>query len=348
MSAYANIKSGSYRNQTIQNVILPVLKPLAKGKKGTFITVDGSKLFGPEFNKIRVRVDAVNLEMVTEDAFLGQDIPASTSDITVAPVSERPVDDETRMKEISERFEILDDMTNAMMAQKIRGMIISGPPGVGKSFGVERQLDKINSWTDIGGRKRKTEVVKGAMTALGLYAKLHEFKDPGDVVVFDDCDSVLLDDLSLNLLKAALDSGRTRKIYWNAESNKLSREDIPNSFEFKGSVCFITNINFENVRSKRLQDHLQALMSRCHYLDLTLNTMRDKMLRVKQIAKTGVLFSNYKFSKPEQEEILEFMFSNRDRLREVSLRMALKIADCRVVNGDRWQVFARATCMKNM
>ena len=53
------------------------------------------------------------------------------------------------------------------------------------------------------------------MTVLGLYAKLYEFSNSGNVVVFDDCDSVLLDDLALNILKAALDSGARRRIYWN-------------------------------------------------------------------------------------------------------------------------------------
>ena len=235
--------------------------------------------------------------------------------------------DEKRIKEIEERFEILDEMTGALKAGDIRAMIVTGPPGVGKSFGVTNILEEQSLFDDIGGKKRKFEVVKGAMTALGLYAKLYEFSDTGNVLVFDDCDSVLMDDLALNILKAALDSGKKRKIFWNADSAKLRAEGIPNSFEFKGSACFITNIKFENVKSKRLQDHLEALMSRCHYLDLTLDTMRDKFLRIKQIAATGKLFKGYNFSDEEQEEVLAFMYTNKGKLREMSLRMALKIGD---------------------
>ena len=51
---------------------------------------------------------------------------------------------------------------------------------------------------------RKFEFVKGAMTVLGLYAKLYEFSNSGNVVVFDDCDSVLLDDLALNIQRRHL------------------------------------------------------------------------------------------------------------------------------------------------
>jgi hypothetical protein len=152
--------------------------------------------------------------------------------------------------------------------------------------------------------------------------------------------------LSLNLLKAALDSGKKRTVHWNADSNLLRREGIPNSFDFMGSVIFITNLKFENVKSKKLQDHLAALQSRCHYLDLTLDTMRDKHLRVKQIHATGELFTNYRFSDETGDEIIKFMGDNKDKLREMSLRMALKIADLVLVSKDRWKVLANNTCMK--
>ena len=255
------------------------------------------------------------------------------------------IPEETRIQEIEERFEILNTMTASLQAGDIRAMIVTGPPGVGKSYGVMNTLERQNIFGDIANQKRKFEVVKGAMTALGLYAKLYEYSGKGNVVVFDDCDSVLMDDLSLNILKAALDSGKKRKIFWNADSNKLRSEGIPDSFEFKGSACFITNIKFENVKSKRLQDHLEALMSRAHYVDLTLDTMRDKLLRIKQIARKGDLFEGYNFSRDEEQEIINFMQDRPERFREMSLRMALKLADLKKISGN-WKKLAETTCMK--
>ena len=255
------------------------------------------------------------------------------------------VDEETRIRDIEERFEILNTMTASLQAGDIRAMIVTGPPGVGKSYGVMSTLERQNIFGDIANQKRRYEVVKGAMTALGLYAKLYEYSGKGNVVVFDDCDSVLMDDLSLNILKAALDSGKKRKIFWNADSNKLRSEGIPDSFEFKGSACFITNIKFENVKSKRLQDHLEALMSRAHYVDLTLDTMRDKLLRIKQIARKGDLFEGYNFSKSEEQEIINYMQDQPERFREMSLRMALKLADLKKISGN-WKKLAETTCMK--
>jgi len=245
------------------------------------------------------------------------------------------------------RFEILDDMTRAVKAGKIRSMIVTGPPGVGKSFGVEKVLEKHDVFADVAQNEKlkKYEVVKGAMSALGLYAKLFAYSDPKNILVFDDCDSVLLDDLSLNILKAALDSGSKRMIHWNTDSRLLRQEGIPGSFEFKGGAIFITNIKFEHVRSKKLKDHLEALESRCHYLDLTIDTEREKLLRIKQIVGDGML-DKYDMTVEEQAGLLEFINVNKGKLRELSLRMVLKLADLRVSFPQRWQEVAKVTCMR--
>ena len=163
------------------------------------------------------------------------------------------------------------------------------------------------------------------------------------MLVLDDCDTVLYDETSLNLLKAALDSGKKRKLSWLSDSALLRREGIPDSFEFKGSVIFITNLKFEATRGK-LKEHLNAILSRCHYLDLTMDTMRDKMLRCKQIVADGML-NEYNFQENEVEEIMQFIDDNQTRLRELSLRMVTKIADLRKMNKDKWQIYAESTCL---
>ena len=249
------------------------------------------------------------------------------------------------IERIGERFNILTEMTKAVINNDVRAMIVSGPPGVGKSFGVETLLEKENLFTQIQNRKPKYELVKGTASAVGLYCTLYEHSDRGHVIVFDDCDSILMDELSLNILKGALDSGKSRRISWKAESHKLRAEGVPNSFTFNGSVIFITNLKFEAIRGK-VRDHLAAIQSRCHYLDLTLDTDREKMLRIKQIADSGELFERYHFTKELQDSILSFMDENKEKLREISLRMAIKIADLVKVNPDTWQKLARCTVMK--
>jgi hypothetical protein len=157
-----------------------------------------------------------------------------------------------------------------------------------------------------------------------------------------------MDELSLNILKAALDSSKKRTICWNTDSRMLRAEGVPDRFEFKGSAIFITNIKFENVRSAKLKDHLGALESRCHYLDLTLDTTRDKMLRIKQIMMDGMLDA-YDFAEGVKEELYEYVDANKDKLRELSLRTVIKIADLRKMAGegsDKWKRLAETTVMK--
>ena len=183
------------------------------------------------------------------------------------------------------------------------------------------------------------------MSALGLYAKLYEYADAGNVIVFDDCDSILMEDLSLNILKGALDSSKKRYIAWNTDSRLLRSEGIPDRFEFRGAAIFITNIKFEHVKSKRLRDHLDALESRCHYIDLQMDTDREKILRIKQIVGEGML-DDYDFEQVTTDEIVSFITDNASKLRELSLRMVLKIADLRKSFPSNWQSMAKTTCMR--
>jgi protein-tyrosine phosphatase len=253
------------------------------------------------------------------------------------------------MARLANRFEILEDMTRAVKKGDVRAMIVTGPPGVGKSFGVEKVLSKHDVFANVAqdSKLKKYEVVKGAMSAIGLYKKLYEFSDKKCILVFDDCDSVLMDDLSLNILKAALDSSKKRTIHWNTDSRSLKQEGMPNSFEFKGGAIFISNIKFDHVRSKKLRDHLEALESRCHYLDLTIDTEREKLLRIDQVVRDCGMLDDYALEDNEKQEVVDFIKTNASRMRELSLRMVLKVADIRVSMPAKWQAVAEVTCMRN-
>ena len=274
---------------------------------------------------------------------------------TVAILAQDPVvkdlrneTDEDILNRLRERFEILDDMTRAVKKGDVRAMIVTGPPGVGKSYGVEKVLSKHDVFANVAQNEKlkKYEVVKGAMSALGLYSKLYEFRAKKNILVFDDCDSVLLDDLSLNILKAALDTSKKRTIHWNTDSRLLKNEGVPNKFDFEGGAIFITNIKFDNVRSKKLRDHLEALESRCHYLDLTIDTEREKMLRIRQVVQECGMLDSYEFDDVAKDTLLDFVDLNKKKLRELSLRTVLKIADLKRSMPANWRAVAEVTCMR--
>tara|TARA_B100001996_G_scaffold359780_1_gene325317 strand:+ start:1034 stop:1987 length:954 start_codon:yes stop_codon:yes gene_type:complete len=315
----------------VENTQFELVKPYQPypHKEGGFVTVKIKDLAQYQAPKqvIRISVDSENKL---------RDKP---------PVQPRDETDEEVIERMRKRFEILDHMTKATKRGDVRAMIVSGPPGVGKSYGVETVLEKYNTLTTLGNMPPKYEVVKGAMSPIGLYCKLYNFSSRDNVLVFDDCDSILLDDLSLNILKAALDSKKVRKICWNTDSHMLRREGVPDQFEFAGSVIFITNIKFDNVKSKKLRDHLEALESRCHYIDLTIDTLREKLLRIQQIVKDGML-NSYALDDATKQQVVQYIWDHKRRLREVSLRTVLKIADLAKAFPDAWQDMATSTVLK--
>lgn len=332
-------RSGTYRNQDVTGMSFELVRDFVTDARGGNVVVSNSGQFPGYADQIRIRVNSIN-----DIQFQGDRPVSQPNTVKFAPITPSESDEEI-MDRIEQRFTVLDDMTKAAIAGDIRAMIVTGPPGVGKSYGVEYQLEKAGLFDVVGNRKVKYEVIKGAMTPIGLYCTLYKHSDARNVLVFDDCDSILLDDIALNILKAALDSGKKRRIHWNSDSSMLRREGVPDVFDFKGSVIFITNLKFENLKSKKLQDHLEALQSRCHFLDLTLNTTRDKILRIRQIFRRGDLFQDYDFTPEQGEAIVQFMQENHGRLREISLRMALKLADLTRISAN-WRALAESTCMR--
>lgn len=337
------IVEGSYRNKSVSGMTFELVEQFKSTGKSSFVTVRNGDSFPGFPDTIRI-----NVKSTKSYKFVNGSISIDNKESEVTNVVEFVETEEQAIARIRERFEILTEMTKAATTGDIRAMIVSGPPGVGKSFGVEQEIEKATLMDKLAGKRIRAEVVKGSATALGLYCTLYKYSDPNCVLVFDDCDSILLDDVALNLLKGALDSGKKRKISWLSDSSMLRREGVPDQFDFKGSVIFITNLKFDQMKSQKLRDHLDALQSRCHYLDLTLDTMRDKILRIKQIANDGVLFAEYDFQPETQDEILNFMEVNQNRLREMSLRMALKIADLRKSFANNWKRMAETTCMKSV
>jgi hypothetical protein len=226
-------------------------------------------------------------------------------------------------------------------------MIVTGPPGVGKSHGVHTQMQKATLFDKLSGKKPRFEVVKGTMSAIGLFALLYKYSDSKNVLVFDDCD-IWSDPDALNILKAALDSGKTRRISYNKDSRLLREEGVPNTFNFNGSIIFITNVDVANSKRNAIKPHLEALQSRSHFLDLTIESERDKMLRIKQVYRDADpgLFVDYGFTTEQENMILDFMWENRSRLREISIRCSLKIADLVKISPNNWKSLAVATICK--
>jgi hypothetical protein len=247
---------------------------------------------------------------------------------------------------LADRFEALAIMSEATGKGINRSLIVSGPAGLGKSFTVEAKL------TELEQKGHSVTYIKGYVRPLALYKLLYETRHPNSVLVFDDSDSVFYDDVSMNLLKGACDSTERRVLHWLSKSIEKEEdeegESIPEKFEFQGSIIFITNYDFDAMieSGTKLAPHFQALVSRSHYLDLAMKTKMDYIVRIRQVVRGGML-RDRGFNAAEQTMILEFIENNMERLRELSLRMVVKISGLYKMDKSNWQKLAKQTCFRN-
>lgn len=259
------------------------------------------------------------------------------------PKVEAEKTDEELRDGINKRFSVMNKMATGVIHGTIRSLIISGAPGIGKTYTLERRLERAANEGRI-----KYSAVRGKCSPIGLYMKLYEMRNEKDVLVLDDVDVFSNEDY-LNVLKAALDTSEKRIITWGTASTYLEDADIPTEFEFKGSVIFITNADIasEIERGTKIAPHLSALQSRSIYLDLGVHTNREIMVRVEDVIRNTRMMQKRGLSPSQTELALAYLKDNVNRLRSVSLRTALYLADFIRTDVHDWVDIADVTLLKN-
>lgn len=248
---------------------------------------------------------------------------------------------------IRERFDVMHQMSIGATKGAVRGTIISGAPGVGKSHTVEWVLEQAAHKNPAF----KSYVAKGALTAVNLYKLLWNYRHEGNVIVLDDADSIFFDNDGLSLLKAALDSGARRRICWLSESNALKADGIDTEMDFNGTLIFITNTDFQRIVDEgksKLAPHFEAMMNRSIYVDLRLHGRRAVALWVKHIvSKNNILIDKFSLTARQQNECLDYILKNQDKLRTLSIREALKLAQFMRVDPINWERTANIVLLRN-
>ena len=238
---------------------------------------------------------------------------------------------------INERFGFVSDMVAMLASGAQASVVVTGPGGLGKSYTVTQALTACG-FKDVSvlddfavGTILKTaktfRVIKGYSTPKGLYRALYENKD--GVIVFDDCDSVLKDPVSLNLLKGALDSYSRRIISWRAD---IRDEDLPTTFEFKGRVVFISNLASSNID--------QAIITRSMAVDLSM-TNKQKIERMQHLLASGEFMPE--FDKTIKADAMSLIERLQDQVKELSLRTLIQVTKIRQSAGKNWANLAEYT-----
>ena len=244
---------------------------------------------------------------------------------------------------ISKTFAVLEKVANGVVRGNIKSIIVSGAAGCGKTYTLDRVLGKAK-----GDGLIHYQSVKGSMSAIGLYRQLWECREAGSVLVIDDCDSIFADLDALNLLKAALDTTKTRMVHWNKESRVLDDENIDRSFEFDGAVVFITNIDFsaEIEADRKMTPHYRALLSRCMYVDLGIHNKREILVRIGQVVFSQSFLRESGMSKAEAKQMMAWITRNLGRVRTLSIRTVLQLASLIKTDND-WESMAASLMLRS-
>jgi hypothetical protein len=236
---------------------------------------------------------------------------------------------------INQRFAFVEQMVDMIVTKTLPSAVITGEGGLGKSYTVLKSLEK-NGFTNItdlanfevGTKVNKAKsytVVKGYSTAKGLYRTL--FENNGMVIVFDDCDSILKDDVAKNLLKGALDSYSKRYISWMAD---MRDDDLPKSFEFTGSIVFVSNMALDKID--------QAIRTRSLVVDLTM-TEEQKVERMSVIADSDEFLPE--ISSTAKSQALSFLKANAGNIPNMSLRSLIAVTKIANTGNPQWKDLAK-------
>ena len=235
---------------------------------------------------------------------------------------------------INQRFGFLTDMVTMLAKGDQASVVVTGPGGLGKSHTVTKALTtfglkdmSVLDDFEIGAEVPKNAFVtiKGYSTPKGLYRTLYENRK--STIIFDDCDSVLKDAVSLNLLKGALDSYSKRIISWRAD---FKDDELPQSFEFKGRVVFISNLSSSSLD--------QAILTRSMVVDLTMTT-EQKVERMRHIATESDFMPDFEMK--FKTDALDLIASLKDSVKELSLRTLIQVVKIRKSNPNgNWKDLA--------
>jgi hypothetical protein len=273
-------------------------------------------------------------------------ITSSDNSLAVASSIVQKTDEEL-LDSMRRRFRTLDRMAAGVVAGRVRSMIVSGPAGIGKTYTIEGMLESAADDSKITYQK-----ISGYVKPTGIFKALWNNRHDNSVILIDDADSAFGDEVALNLLKTALDSGKRRMITWGSEKIFMDEvgEEIPSTFEFRGSVIFITNLNFETMiaQGKSLAPHFQALISRSFYIDLNFDSAREYILRIEDVLRNTDMAYTVGLNDKNVEYLISYIKDNANRMRELSLRMVLKMANILSFADsiDDFEDIAGTTCLR--
>lgn len=214
------------------------------GNKFTFVgTKTDLKKLKDDKDKILTKLGCVKVS-----------VRKSSNDETYSPsAKEKHIEDNVERLVYEKQLEHMENLIRMTISGASNALFIAGRGGVGKTHGVEKILAQAGL-RDGKGYFKNT----GSATAAGMYSLLFKYKD--SIILFDDSDDALKDQESRNIIKAATDTKKKRKLVWNKMGKNVVDPDddmtdeeildqglIPRYFEFTGRIIFISNLSMDKL-----------------------------------------------------------------------------------------------------
>lgn len=232
--------------------------------------------------------------------------------------------------DVEEYFDTLKTYTRMAARGEQNGVLVKARPGIGKSFQIEEVLKDEVSRED--SHCWDYSIKSGYVSPMALFETLYEQQAEGNVLVLDDIEGVASSDTAASILKAALEgqgSGDRRIVEWDSNSSRLD-EEVPESFEFRGSIIVVCN----DIPSGN--SHWQAVESRCMTYEMTF-TFEERMDLIREVAKAPYESLTYE----ERMEVANWLIRNTSsEMDHVDLRSLFKCFDLyqsSVLDGEEWK-----------
>lgn len=242
---------------------------------------------------------------------------------------------------VDQKFTMMEKLLKMTIRGSSKGMLITGRGGIGKTHTVLKTLERMGKtdYMKVRAEAGITEIMeddddsdieakvealanlgasgdyvvfKGYASPAAIYRLLYEHKHR--IVVFDDCDSILKKDDSLNVLKSALDTYEDRWVSWNTNA---AAPDLPPCFKFEGQVIIICNMDMQAIDD--------AVRTRCYKVDVAM-TPAQRVERMR---------SQLEHVMPEvdlelKHQVLDVMEDNLELIMDVSFRSLMNAIKIRI------------------